>query len=75
MAAGLRLGNQERRKAGNLKRTGYRWGMKLGARAMAVTAEARAGMDILGGGSLGEGLSSDLDWSRRGATVSAKVLS
>lgn len=44
--------------------------MRLGARAMAVTAEARAGMDILGGG-----LSTELEWSRRGATVSAKVLS
>lgn len=50
-------------------------GDTAGAWAMAVTAEMRAGMDILEGGILGEGLGSELDWRRRGATVSTKVLS
>lgn len=49
--------------------------MPLGARAIAVTAEARAAIDILGGGVLREGLSCELDWRRSGATVSTKGLS
>lgn len=49
--------------------------MQLGARAMAVTAEARAAIDVLGRGVLREGRSYELDGRRRGATVSTKVLS
>lgn len=50
-------------------------GDAAGGRAMAVTAEAKAAIDILGGSVLREGLSCELDWRRRGATVSTKVLS